>query len=213
MTTANIHKEQPVTMRGVPLAQARAAMILIHGRGSDANGIIPLINHFEVDHFTYLAPNAANSAWYPQRFIEPRESNQPYLTSALAKVEAVLQEVQDAGISPEKVILLGFSQGACLATEFAARNPRRYGGVVALSGGLIGTDAELTGYEGSLAETPVFIGCSDVDFHIPVERVHQTRDIMQRLGATVDERIYEGMGHTINDDEVAAVNAMMQSLL
>ncbi|MEO1286588.1 MAG: dienelactone hydrolase family protein, partial [Chloroflexota bacterium] len=113
----------------------------------------------------------------------------------------------------EKTVILGFSQGACLATEVAARNPKTYGGVVALSGGLIGAEGELKGYQGSLDGTPVFLGCSDVDFHIPVERVHETRDIMTKLGATVDERIYEGMGHTINQDEIDAVNAMLKNLL
>jgi predicted esterase len=213
MTTPKIHQEQPVVRKGVPLSEAKAAMIMIHGRGGDASGILPLINHFEADGFAFLAPNAANFAWYPNRFIAPRASNEPYLSSALDTVNSLLKEAEDAGIPPEKTIILGFSQGACLASEVVARNPKKYGGVIVLSGGLIGAEGELEGYEGALEGTPVFLGCSDVDLHIPVERVHQTRDILSQLGAKVDERIYENMGHTINNDEVEAVNAIMKALV
>jgi len=208
-----IHENQPVMRHGKPLDQAKAAMIMIHGRGGDATGIMQLANHFGMDDFAYLAPSAAGGSWYPNRFIAKRESNQPYLSSALATIQNLLQEVADAGIPPEKTMIIGFSQGACLATETAARHPQRYGGIVALSGGLIGAEGELVGYDGTFDNTPVFLGCSDVDFHIPLERVHETRDIFTRLGATVDERIYEGMGHTIIDDEVQAVKQMMQALI
>ncbi len=213
MTVPMIHEEQPITLHGDPLSEATAAIILVHGRGGDARGILPLTNHFGADGVAYLAPSAAGNSWYPYRFIEPRERNEPHLSSALQKIGAVLGEVQAAGIPPEKTMLLGFSQGACLALEFAARNPQRYGGIVALSGGLIGAEGELTGYVGLLKGTPVFLGCSDVDFHIPLERVHETAEIFQRMGATVDERIYPGMGHTINDDEVQAVREMLATLL
>lgn len=213
MTTETIHQGQPVAHKGVSLQEAKVAMILIHGRGGDANGILPLISHFEAEGFAYLAPSASGNSWYPKRFIAPRENNEPYLSSALETVSNLLQEVGEAGIPPEKTILLGFSQGACLAIEFVARNPEKYGGVVALSGGLIGAEGELEGYEGSLDGTPVFLGCSDTDFHIPVGRVHETRDILTTMGAIVDERIYEGMGHTINNDEVQAVSELMEALV
>jgi len=213
MTEPMIHEEQPVLAQGTPLAEAKAVMILVHGRGGDARGILPLTNHFGADGVAYLAPSAAGNSWYPYRFIEPRDHNEPYLSSALQKIRTVLEEVQAAGIPPEKTMLLGFSQGACLTLEFAARNPQRYGGIVALSGGLIGADGELTGYIGSLKGAPVFLGCSDVDSHIPLERVHETAEIFQRMGAKVAERIYPGMGHTINDDEVQAVREMLATLL
>jgi len=171
-----------------------------------------LTSHIGQEGFAYLAPEAANWTWYPQRFIVPRGQNEPYLSSALEKVGAVVQHLNDAGIPSEKIVLLGFSQGACLALEYAARNPQRYGGVVALSGGLIGAPGELEGYEGNLEDTPVFLGCSDVDFHIPVERVHESRDILKKLGASVEERIYPSMGHTINQDEVDYVRGMMESI-
>ncbi|MCA9912500.1 MAG: dienelactone hydrolase family protein [Anaerolineae bacterium] len=213
MTAPLIHEEQPIIAQGSALETARVAMILVHGRGGDARGILPLTNHFDAEGVAYLAPSAAGNSWYPYRFLEPRERNEPYLSSALQKIGAVLDEVQAAGIPPEKTMLLGFSQGACLALEFAARNPQHYGGIVALSGGLIGAEDELVGYVGSLKGTPVFLGCSDVDFHIPLDRVHETAEIFQSLGAKVDERIYPGMGHTINDDEVQAVREMLTTLL
>ncbi|MEL6526145.1 MAG: dienelactone hydrolase family protein [Chloroflexota bacterium] len=175
--------------------------------------MLSLINHIKGEKIAYLAPAAEGNTWYPNRFIASRASNQPKLDSALATVKGLLDKVKEAGIPPEKTVIMGFSQGACLAVESAARYPQTYGGVVALSGGLIGAEGELTGYEGSLEGTPVFLGCSDIDFHIPVERVHETRDIMSGLGAKVDERIYPGMGHTINQDEMDAVNAIISNLL
>lgn len=207
-----IHETQPVAYAGTKLIDAEAAMVMIHGRGGDAAGILPLANHMQADGFALAAPSARGHTWYPNRFIVPREANQPHLASALNTVGQVVDSIKEAGIPAEKIVLLGFSQGACLALEYAARNPEKFGGVVALSGGLIGAEGELTGYEGSLEGTPVFLGCSDVDFHIPVERVHETEAIMAEMGATVDKRIYPGMGHTINDDEVAAVQAMLEQV-
>lgn len=204
-----IHETQPVAYAGTKLIDATAALVMIHGRGGDASGILPLANHFEADGFALVAPSARDHTWYPNRFIAPRKSNQPHLASALNTVAQVVDIVKEAGIPAEKIVLLGFSQGACLALEYAARNPERYGGVVGLSGGLIGAEGELTGYDGSLDATPVFLGCSDVDFHIPVERVHESEEIMTKLGATVDKRIYASMGHTINEDEIAAVRDML----
>lgn len=211
--TEQIHEKQPVATAGTALEDAEIAVIMIHGRGGGVQSILPLSNHIDGEKIAYLAPAAEGNTWYPNRFIAPRASNQPKLDSALATVKALLNKVAEAGIPAEKTVIMGFSQGACLAVEAAARHPQRYGGVIALSGGLIGANGELGGYEGSLAGTPVFLGCSDVDFHIPVERVHETRDIMTTLGAEVDERIYPGMGHTINQDEMDAVNSIIGALV
>jgi phospholipase/carboxylesterase len=213
MADSKLHQGQPIEKQGVPLHETNAVMIMLHGRGAGAGGMLPLIQHFEREDFAYLIPNAADLTWYPERFLASREKNEPKLSSALAMIHDLLEEVKEAGISPEKIILLGFSQGACLALEYAARHLQKIGGIVALSGGLIGADDELVDYVGSLANIPIFIGCSDVDFHIPVERVHQSTEILQGLGAEVDERIYPNMGHTINMDEVQTVNQMMKTLM
>ena len=209
----DIHQGQPIVRQGLPLSEAKAAMVMVHGRGGGVESILPLANHFKTQGFAYLVPVAADRTWYPNRFLVPREQNEPHLSSALLKVGDVLDEIKAAGIPIEKTILLGFSQGACLALEYAARNPQKFGAVVALSGGLIGADDELNGYVGSLNGTPVFLGCSDVDFHIPEARVHESAEIMQSLGGEVDVRIYPGMEHTINLDEIKAVDALMANLV
>jgi predicted esterase len=188
-------------------------MLMIHGRGASAEDILSLASEFNVAEFAYLAPQAAGNTWYPNRFLVPLAQNEPWLSSALKLVDDVLNEMIDAGIPAERTILLGFSQGACLALEFAARNARRYGGVVGLSGALIGPDDIPRDYKGSLAGTPVFLGCSDVDFHVPKERVGETAQVLRRLGGEVTERLYPKMGHTINQDEIDFVRGMMQTLL
>lgn len=213
MVEAILHQGQPIYQIGKPLSEAKAAMIMIHGRFAGPNGILPHINDFEGDDFAYLAPAAAEYTWYPDRFLVSTAKNEPYLSSGLKVIDELLKHIEEAGIPAEKTILLGFSQGGCLALEYAARNPQKFGGVVGWSSGLIGADDELTGYEGSLDGTPVFMGCSDVDFHIPLERVHQSSEIMKNLGAEVDSRIYPNMGHTVNLDEIKAVNAMIKSLV
>ena len=209
----DIHQGQPLVTEGLPLTEAKAAMVMVHGRGGGVESILPLANHFKTEGFAYLAPSAAERTWYPNRFLVPREQNEPYLSSALKAVGAVLDEIKAAGIPADKTILLGFSQGACLALEYAARNPQKYGAVVALSGGLIGADDELNGYVGSLNGTPVFFGCSDVDSHIPETRVHESAEILKSLGAEVEVRIYPGMEHTINLDEIKVVDALMAQLV
>ncbi|MBZ0284139.1 MAG: dienelactone hydrolase family protein [Anaerolineae bacterium] len=203
------HQGQPVLHAGAPLEQAKAAMILVHGRGATAESILSLVPEIDQPGFAYLAPQAANYTWYPNSFLMPIPSNEPWLSSALETVGSVLKAVNEAGIPSEKVILLGFSQGACLATEFSARNAQRYGGVVGLSGGLIGPDGTPRDYAGSLDGTPVFLGCSDVDFHIPKERVQHSAEVLQQLGGNVTARLYPNMGHTVNEDELAAVRTMM----
>lgn len=206
------HENQPVHTAGASLAEAEAAMILLHGRGATAPSILALAQEFGQPAFAYLAPQAAGYTWYPQSFLAPIEQNEPNLSSALALVEAVLARVAEEGVAQERTMLLGFSQGACLATEFAARNAGRYGGVVAFSGGLIGPPGTPREYDGSFEGTPFFFGCSDVDPHIPEERVHESAEVVEEMGAAVTTRIYPGMGHTVNEDEVEVVRQMMASL-
>ncbi len=211
MPNQNPHQDQPLLTAGEPLAKAKAAMVMIHGRGADAHSILELTREFDQPGFAYLAPQAADGTWYPNRFLAPLASNEPWLSSALAAVANTLAQVKQTGLPPNRTILLGFSQGACLALEFAARHAQRYGGVVGLSGGLIGPDGTPRNYSGSLAGTPVFLGCSDVDFHIPKERVEASAEVLKKLGGEVTVRLYPGMGHTVNQDEAEFVSQLMKS--
>jgi predicted esterase len=204
------HQSQPVRTAGESLKRAKAAMLMIHGRGARSEDILSMANQFGFPEFAYLAPQAADNTWYPNRFINPISENEPWLTSALAFVGDVFAQIVQAGIPPERIILLGFSQGACLTLEFVARNAQRFGGVVGLSGALIGPDDTPRDYSGSLVGTPVFLGCSDIDFHVPKERVDQTADVMQKLGGEVTERLYPNMDHSVNQDEIDFVRSMMQ---
>jgi predicted esterase len=208
-----LHQDQPIMYRGTALDKASAAMILIHGRGATAESIMALSEEFSMDGFAYLAPQAARSTWYPYSFLAPIESNEPWLSSALGVVSKTIQKAQSAGIPANKTILLGFSQGACLAAEYSARNPQKLGGLGVLSGGLIGPLGLPFSYTGSLKNTPVFIGCSDIDPHIPLERVQQTTSVLQKLGAQVTEKIYPGMGHTIIQDEIDQIRKLMEPLI
>lgn len=205
------HQSQPILAAGTALETAKAAMIMVHGRGANAQSILSLADELRRPDFAYIAPQAANDTWYPYPFMQPMEMNEPWLSSALLRLEETLAHVT-AHVPQEKVIILGFSQGACLTTEFVARHARRYGGVVGLSGGLIGPDGTPRDYPGSLDRTPVFLGCSDVDPHIPKERVEETEEVLTNLGAVVDCRLYRGMGHTINLDEIRAVQQMMAAI-
>lgn len=210
----NVHSSQPVLVTGTPLNQAHLAVIMLHGRGASAHDILTLAPELDLGGIAFLAPQAAQNAWYPQRFIAPVEQNEPWLGWALELIDGLIAHIErEAAIPAERVVLLGFSQGACLALEYAARNPRRYGGLVGLSGGLIENGDRTRQYTGSLAGTPTFLGCSDVDFHIPVERVHRSTVVLRELGAEVNEQIYPGMAHTINADEIAHVRAMLEPLL
>jgi len=206
------HRNQPLETAGQPLADAQAAIVLLHGRGATAASILMLARELDQPAFAYLAPQAAGYTWYPQSFLAPIEQNEPNLSSALALVDDVLSRTASAGVPRERTILLGFSQGACLATEYAARNAGRYGGVVAFSGGLIGPPGTPRDYDGAFGGTPFFFGCSDVDPHIPVQRVHESADVVEAMGAAVTTRIYPGMGHTVNQDELDAVRHMMAAL-
>ena len=207
------HHGQPIRVSGEPIGRARAAMLMLHGRGAQAEDILSLVDQLNRPGFAYFAPQAAEDTWYPNRFLEPISTNEPWLSSALAFVNRVLTQIVDAGIPPEHTILLGFSQGACLALEFAARNARRYGAIVGLSGALIGPDDTPRDYAGSLTGTPVFLGCSDVDFHVPQERVQQTAKTLRGLGGDVVERYYPGLGHIVNQDEIDSVRKLMQVLI
>ena len=208
---AGPHDGQPVLLAGEPLDRASAAMILVHGRGASAHDIMTIAAELAEPGFAFLAPEAAGGAWYPNRFMEPLESNEPWLTSALETVGRVLALVEEQIPAP-RVILLGFSQGACLTLEFAARNARRYGGLVGLSGGLIGPDDTPRDYAGSLDGTPVFLGCSDVDPHIPEGRVREAAEVLEPLGGTVTVKLYPGMGHEVNKDELDHVRQLMAAL-
>ncbi|MDX2137378.1 MAG: dienelactone hydrolase family protein [Chloroflexota bacterium] len=210
--TRTIHEGQPVLAAGVPLAQAKTALILLHGRGSNAEDILSLAQEIGGAHVAALAPQAAGNSWYPLRFIEPIERNEPYLSSALGVVEALVAYVEAQGISAERIIIGGFSQGACLASEYVARNARRYGGLLVFSGGLIGNTVDVTRYPGTLSGTPVFIGCDPKDFHIPLERVQETSAQFRAMGAVVDERIYRDLGHTINEEELEAARGIIAGL-
>jgi phospholipase/carboxylesterase len=208
----NPHAGQPLLHAGEPLATARAAVVMLHARGATAESILDLAGPLATPGVAYLAPQAAGGAWYPYRFMEPIERNEPWLSAALATVGGVLDHLAAAGLPLERTVLLGFSQGACLALEYAARNGRRYGGVVGLSGGLIGPPGTRWDYPAALDGTPVFLGCSDVDFHIPKERVDESAVVLTDLGAEVTERIYPGMGHTVNQDEIDVVRELLASI-
>lgn len=211
--TGDPHRGQPVLRAGADPAEAKAAMIMLHGRGADAADIIGLARVIGESGIAYLAPEAAGHTWYPYSFLAPVEDNEPGRTSALAIIAGLIAEAGNTGIPPERIALLGFSQGACLSLEYVARNPRRYGAVFALSGGLIGETVTGGDYSGSLDQTPVFVGCSDVDQFIPLERVKQSAEIMRALGADVTERIYPGMGHTIVEDEADHIRRIVATML
>ncbi|MCU0352527.1 MAG: dienelactone hydrolase family protein [Cytophagales bacterium] len=207
------HQADNYLTAGTPLAEADRAMILVHGRGADAQGILGLAPHLAQPGLAFVAPQATGNTWYPYSFLVPIAQNEPYLSSALAVLEATVQRLRDAGFPSEKVYLLGFSQGACLSLEFAARHAVRYGGVFGLSGGLIGPAGTPRNYAGSFSGTPIFLGCSDADSHIPKERVLETAEVMERMGAAVTTRLYPNMPHTINEDEIKAVNTILNSEL
>lgn len=212
MTAEGPHQGEQLVTAGTPLEEANAALVLVHGRGATARSIVQMGEEVHRDGVALLAPQAARNTWYPDSFLAPVERNEPGRRSGLQAVEDAVGTAVGAGIDRERVVLLGFSQGACLASEFVARNPRRYGGLVALSGGLIGETVDPESYTGDLEGTPAFVGCSDVDPHIPIERVHATTEAFERLGGDVDERIYEGMGHGVNDDELDAVAELVATV-
>ena len=201
---------RPRTMlAGVPLKRADKAVIMLHGRGATAADILTLTDHFETSDLAYVAPQAPGNSWYPYSFLAPLDQNEPALSQALATVDELIDGVAKDGITPERVVLLGFSQGGCLALEYAARHARRYAALIGLSAGLIGPENTPRHYAGSFAGTPVFLGCGDMDDHIPLERVKGSTKVLRTLGGDVKERIYRGMGHGINEDELLQVRSLL----
>ncbi len=208
---AGPHEGQPVLNAGESLERARAAMILVHGRGASAADIMTIAAEVMFPGVAYLAPQAAGSAWFPYPFTAPLEANEPYLSSALQVLSSLVANVE-ATVPAGRLVLAGFSQGACLTLEFAARGARRYGGVVGLSGGLIGPDGTPRDYPGGFERTPVFLGCSDVDPYIRKERVIEAGEVFERMGADVTVRLYPGMAHTVSPDEIEAVRAIVKGV-
>jgi phospholipase/carboxylesterase len=203
-----MHKKNIVT-GGKKLADATKALIMIHGRGGSAEDILSVATHLDVNEYALVAPQAANNTWYPFSFLAPPEQNEPFLSSALAVIKETVDDIIAAGIGADNIYFLGFSQGACLTLEFVTRNAKRYGGVVAFTGGLIGDKIYNENYKGDFAGTPIFIGSSNPDPHVPVERVYATGNILRSMNAAVTEKIYDNMGHTINQDEIEKVNVLV----
>ena len=207
------HAAQPVISAGPPPEDAGAAVVMIHGRGASAESILDLYPVLGNETLAALAPQAAGHTWYPHSFLAPIESNQPYLDSALAKIDSVVADLLERGVPTERIAILGFSQGACLTSEYVARRPRRYGAVMSLTGGLIGPAGTPRNYTGSLDGTPVFLGTSDPDPHVPFERVKETEAVLARLGGKLEVRRYPGMPHTINQEEVDVCRAMLEAMV
>lgn len=204
-------KNQPVRA-GEEIENSKGAIIMIHGRGATAESIVTLANELDASGFHLVAPQAAGFQWYPNSFLAPAERNEPGLSSGLQAIFDIMTDLESKGINKEKIVFLGFSQGACLASEFVARHPRRYGGLIAFSGGLIGDELDPKNYSGSLENTPAFFGCSDIDPHIPEERVHESTDILEKLNAAVTKKIYPNMGHTINRDELQEAEKILNDV-
>lgn len=207
------HRSQAVLHRGRALDSAKAAIVLLHGRGASAEDILGLANEFDLPESAYLAPQAAGHAWYPYSFLAPIERNQPWLDSALKLVAETLQRAITAGIELHRIAIVGFSQGACLATEFVARNPARYGGLVAFTGGLIGPPGTKFVYSGDLSGTACFLGAGDRDPHVPWKRVEESASVLSGLGGTVTLRRYPGLPHTINEDEIEQAKSILSRLV
>lgn len=194
---------------GIPLKQAEKALIMIHGRGGSAQDILSLSQHLNVKDYALLAPQALNHTWYPLSFMAPVDQNEPWLSSALEMVDETVKAVLDVGIKPENIYFFGFSQGACLILEFLARNAQRFGGATAIIGGVIGDKVNRENYKGDFAGTPVFLGTSNPDFHVPVERVYATANIFREMNADVTEKVYANFGHSINQEEMELANSII----
>jgi predicted esterase len=205
------HRDAPVRSSGVPLAQASGAVILLHGRGGSAEDILGLAQGLYQPRLAYLAPQASGHSWYPNSFLAPREQNEPWLSSALRRVEALVESITQAGIAPERIVVAGFSQGACLSTEFVATHPRRYAALLAFTGGLIGPpDADLR-HTGDLAGTPALFASGDPDPHVPWQRVLQSAEILAGMGAAVTAKRYPGRPHTVGREEIELARAITQA--
>ncbi|WP_292010660.1 dienelactone hydrolase family protein [Chryseobacterium sp.] len=194
---------------GIPLKEAQKVLIMIHGRGGSAEDILTLSRHLNVKDYALMAPQASNHTWYPYSFIAPAEQNEPWLSSAVDIIGKTVKKAVDEGIKSENIYFFGFSQGACLTMEYISRNAQRYGGAVAIIGGLIGDKINSENYKGDFEGTPVFLGTSNPDFHVPVERVYATANILREMNAEVTEKIYENFGHSINQEEIEWANSII----
>ena len=205
-----MHNADHIVTAGTPLNEAKKVMIMIHGRGATAQSILSLSAHFNADKMAFIAPQATGNTWYPYSFMAPMENNQPGLSSALSVIGELVEKLKTVnGFDQKDIYFLGFSQGACLALEFAARNAGEYGGIFGLSGGLIGPQGTLRDYAGSMLETPVFLGCSDIDHHIPKDRVVESGEVFTRMGANTTVQLYKNFGHSVNNEEIAFVNKVL----
>lgn len=205
----NIHVAQPVKRLGTDLKDAKLVVLLLHGRGTDADSMVPIARILEMKDVHFILPQATSNRWYPQSAFSPIEENEPDLSYALERIDMLVQELMSNGMAYEQIVFGGFSQGACLTSEYVARNARRYGGLFVFSGALIGPPGTSRDYPGSLDGTPIFIGGSDVDPWIPNYAIHETVATFERMNAEVDFRVYPGMAHTVNQEEINAARDML----
>ena len=207
------HDGQRIVTMGPPVGQGKGVVVMVHGRGAAPENILDLVPRLDRPEFSYVAPAAANNTWYPYSFMADTTDNEPWLSSALGMLQTLVEGILSNGIPRSRIMLLGFSQGACLTCEFAVRNAARYGGVIAYTGGLIGPPGTTWNYDSSFDGTPIFLGCSDVDAHVPKSRVDESAAVFTRMGAAVIERIYPGMGHIVNEDEISFTQTLLDTLI
>ena len=203
-----MHKKN-IQITGKPLQEADKALIMIHGRGAYARDILGIASHLNVQEYALFAPEATNNTWYPYSFMAPPEQNEPWLSSALNLVKEAVDAATEQGISAENIYFLGFSQGACLALEFVARNAKKFGGVVALTGGLIGDKIDQDNYTGNFNGTPIFMGTGNPDPHVPIERVKESAIILEKMNAKVHLKVYDGKAHSVSQDEIDEANRLV----
>jgi phospholipase/carboxylesterase len=203
-----MHSKQ-IVHEGAAWENAGKALVMVHGRGASARDILSLAAHLQVEDYALVAPQATNNTWYPFSFLAPVEQNEPWLSSALDLLSGLVDDIMAKGIERNNIYFLGFSQGACLTLEFVTRNAAKYGGIAAFTGGLIGNKIDMSNYKGDFEQTPVFLGCSDHDPHVPVERLYATSNILKSMNAAVTEKVYVNMGHTVNQDEIEQVNRLI----
>lgn len=206
------HADQPVFQMGPPLTDARVAVVLVHGRGGSAWDMLGLSGELQATGTSFVAPQAEGSTWYPRRFLAPPRENEPWLSSGLDLLHAIVESLEQAGLTRDRIVLLGFSQGGCLAVHFGATHATRWGGLVGLSAGLIGPPGEPWAFDGTLDGTPVFLGCSDRDPHIPETRLTESATALRNLGGDVTLKVYPGLGHTVNADEVTHVRRILRTI-
>jgi phospholipase/carboxylesterase len=201
--------QKELIITGKPFKEAKKALIMLHGRGASAEDILQLTTYLNVEDFAIIAPQATNSTWYPYSFLAPRNQNEPWLSSAIALIADIVKDIEQQGIPKEKIYFLGFSQGACLTLEYVTRHAARWGGAVAFTGGLIGDKIYPETYSGDFEGTPIFLGTSNPDPHVPVERVVESVALMKKMNAAITEKIYPNLGHTISEDEIDKANQLV----